>query len=420
MSVPATTVDLPLPRPLGRYTLFDKIGQGGMADIFLARAQTELGATRLVVVKQILPRLAESPEFSELLIVEAKLAARLDHANVVQVHDLGKVDGVLYIAMQYVEGFDLIELLRRCSRTKTALPVQYSLLIIIEALRGLDYAHRRTNEDGSPLGIVHRDVSPSNILISLEGEVKLCDFGIAHANDAAPHPEDVIKGKAGYMSPEQARGEPIDARADVFSVGIVLWELLAGRRLYRVPAEGVPTLLDQAKAARIPELVSRGLPLEETLFGIVHKALAFNRDDRYQSARQLLRDLEDYVAESKLIASPIRFGEWLINRFGEDLVQQRRAHERAAQALEAGLSSEGEAAATGVVPSSGRWTVAGEPTQDEQPPSSYQIPMVAPSDRRGETSIIAPIPAPRVSVVGKMLWVSVVVVAIIFLWLTYR
>jgi serine/threonine-protein kinase len=418
MSVPATNVDLPLPRSLGRYTLFDKIGQGGMADIFLARAQTELGATRLVVVKQILPRLAESPEFADLLIIEAKLAARLDHGNVVQVHDLGKVDGILYIAMQYVEGFDLIELLRRCSRTKTALPVQYSLLIVIEALRGLDYAHRRENEDGTPLGIVHRDVSPSNILISLEGEVKLCDFGIAHANDAAPHPEDVIKGKAGYMSPEQARGEAIDARADVFSVGIVLWELLAGRRLYRVAAEGGPSLLEQAKAARIPQLASRGLPAEETLFRIVQRALALDREERYQTARQLLRDLEDYVAESKLIASPIRFGEWLINRFGEELIQQRRAHERAAQALEAGLLPEGEGAAA--VPSSGRWAVATEPTQDEQPAASYQIPLVPPSDRRSATSIIAPMPEARFSPVAKMLWVSVVIVAIGYLLLTYR
>jgi serine/threonine-protein kinase len=419
MSAPAASADLPLPRPLGRYTLFDKIGQGGMADIFLARAQTELGATRLVVVKQILPRLAESPEFSDLLITEAKLAARLDHANVVQVHDLGKVDGVLYIAMQYVEGFDLIELLRRCSRTKTALPVQYSLLIVIEALRGLDYAHRRTSEDGSPLGIVHRDVSPSNILISLEGEVKLCDFGIAHANDAAPHPEDVIKGKAGYMSPEQAHGEPIDARADVFSVGIVLWELLAGRRLYRVGAEGGPSLLDQAKAAHVPELGSRGLPLEERLFAIVQKALAANREERYQSARELLRDLEDYVAESKLIASPIRFGEWLINRFGEELVQARRAHERAAQALEAGMPPP-PAEALPPVPSSGRWAVPPEPTFDEQSPPSYRIPIVPPSDRRGETSIIAPVPAPRVSAVGKMLWVSIAIVAVIYLLLSLR
>jgi serine/threonine-protein kinase len=307
-----------------------------MADIFLARAQTDLGVSRLVVVKQILPHLAESREFSDLLITEAKLAARLDHANVVQVHDLGRTDNFLFIAMQYVEGFDLTELLRRCSRTKTALPVQYALLIVIEALRGLDYAHRRTMEDGRPLGIVHRDVSPSNILISLEGEVKLCDFGIAHANDvvsSATYSDDVIKGKAGYMSPEHARGDPLDARADVFAIGIVLYELLAGRRLYKA-GEGGMSLLDQARAARIPELPTRGLPLEEKLFAIVKKALAPSRDDRYASAQALLRDLETYVAESKLVASPLRFGDWLIERFGDDLVQQRRARERAAQALE--------------------------------------------------------------------------------------
>jgi serine/threonine protein kinase len=336
MSASAEPVEPPLPRNVGRYTLFDKIGRGGMADIFLAREETDLGVARLVVVKQILPHLAESREFSDLLITEAKLAARLDHANVVQVHDLGRTEGFLYIAMQYVEGFDLTELLRRCSRTKTALPVQYALLVIIEALRGLDYAHRRTMEDGRPLGIVHRDVSPSNILISLEGEVKLCDFGIAHANDvvtSAAYSDDVIKGKAGYMSPEQARGDPLDARADVFAIGILLFELLAGRRLYKA-GEGGMSLLDQARAARIPELASRGLPLEENLFSIVKKALAPSRDDRYASAQALLRDLETYVAESKLVASPLRFGDWLIEKFGDDLVQQRRARERAAHALE--------------------------------------------------------------------------------------
>src|SRR5882724_8036996 len=331
-------VDAALPRKIGRYTLFDRIGRGGMADIFLARVQTDLGVSRLAVVKQILPHLSDSREFSDMLITEAKLAARLDHANIVQVHDLGRSDGFLYIAMQYVEGFDLNELLRRCTRTKTALPVQYALLVVIEALRALDYAHRKTSDDGEPLGIVHRDVSPSNLLISFEGEVKLCDFGIAHANDAvtrASYSDEVVKGKAGYMSPEQARGDPLDARADVFAVGIVLWELLSGRRLYKV-AGGGPSLLEQAKTAEVPELSSRGLPLEDMLFGITRKALAFDRDDRYASARAMLSDLDQYVAESKLIASPIKFGEWLIERFGDDLILQRRERERAVQVLELG------------------------------------------------------------------------------------
>src|SRR5438552_8487653 len=172
-----------LPRKFGRYALFDFVGKGGMAEIFLARAHTDLGAARLCVVKQILPEFAHHPQFAEMLIHEAKLAARLNHAHIVQVFDLGREGDQLYIAMEYVEGFDLNLLLRKCSAQKIPLPFEFALRIVCDALKGLDYAHRRTNDDGTPLGIVHRDVSPSNILISLEGEVKVCDFGIAHAND---------------------------------------------------------------------------------------------------------------------------------------------------------------------------------------------------------------------------------------------
>jgi serine/threonine-protein kinase len=376
MTATAAPVEARLPRNIGRYTLFDKIGRGGMADIFLARAQTDLGVSRLAVVKQVLPHLAQSREFSDLLITEAKLAARLDHANIVQVQDLGRADGFLYIAMQYVEGFDLNDLLRRCTRTKTALPVQYALLVVIEALRALDYAHRKTSDDGKPLGIVHRDVSPSNLLISFEGEVKLCDFGIAHANDVVPseaYSEDVIKGKAGYMSPEQAKGEPLDARADVFAIGIVLWELLAGRRLYKAGPD-MPSLLDQARASRIPELPSRGLPNEERLHAMCKRALATVRDQRYPSAQAMLLDLEHYVADSKLMASPIRFGEWLIDRFGDELIHQRRERERAVQLLEAGAQAD-LVAEMGPPPSSARRP----PTDPEATPSSSEVRAMEPS-----------------------------------------
>lgn len=308
-----------------------------MAEIFLARTTTELGGSRLVVVKLILPHLANTKGFADLLVAEAKLAARLNHANVVQILDLGRQDDVLYIAMQYVEGFDLNELLRRCARTKTPMPIEYGLLVVIEMLRALDYAHRRMTDDGLPLGLVHRDVSPSNVLISFEGEVKICDFGIARANDVAEVlPEDAIKGKAGYMSPEHARGEVVDARADLFAAGIVLWELLAGRRMYKAGAGAGPTLLDLAREANIPELPARGLRHEEELHAIVKKALAPVRDERYPSAQAMLRDLEDYVARAGLVASPIKLGDWLMDNFGEELVEQRRARERAAKAIAAG------------------------------------------------------------------------------------
>ncbi|HEY8039869.1 MAG TPA: serine/threonine-protein kinase [Polyangiaceae bacterium] len=330
-----------LPRTFGRYALFDFIGKGGMAEIYLARQKTELGATRLCVVKQILPGLAGDPRFSEMLVHEAKLAARLNHANVVQVFDLGREDERLFIAMEYVEGFDLNDLLRRCSRAKVPLPFELAVHVVREALRGLDYAHRRMDDDGKSLGIVHRDVSPSNLLVSFDGEVKVCDFGIARANDmiaggAAAHElDEAIRGKAGYMSPEHARGEPIDARADVFAAGIVLWELAAGRRLYK-GGEGRDALIEQARRGEVPDLPSQGLPQEAKLQTIARMALARDRGTRFASAAAMLRELEAYAASARLMTSPLQLGDWLEKTFGEEILARRRARERAVAALEKG------------------------------------------------------------------------------------
>ena len=198
--------------------------------------------------------------------------------------------------------------------------------------------NRLPDDNGAPIGIVHRDVSPSNLLISFEGEVKLCDFGIARANDMADAlPEEGFKGKAGYMSPEHAAGKPVDARADLFAIGIVLWELLAGRKLYRVAKDNPkPTLLEQARAAQIPDIPARDLPNEDTVHAIVRRALSVNPDERYPTAQSMLRDLEDYVGQSGLMANPIRFGEWLRLHFEEDVVSLRRARERVAKAMQLG------------------------------------------------------------------------------------
>jgi eukaryotic-like serine/threonine-protein kinase len=332
-----------LPRLFGRYALFDFIGKGGMAEIYLARQKTELGPARRCVVKQILPELARDPAFSDMLVHEAKLAARLNHANVVQVFDLGREGERLFIAMEYVEGFDLNDLLRRCSRAKVPLPFELGVHVVCEALKGLDYAHRRTDDEGRPLGIVHRDVSPSNLLVSFEGEVKVCDFGIARANDllgasggsAAHELGEALKGKAGYMSPEHARGETIDARADVFAAGIVLWELAAGRRMYKT-TEGGFGLLDLARRANIPALPGNGLPGEDRLRSVIAKALAPKRDARYPSAAAMQRDLDAYAASAKLMTSPLALGEWLKKTFGEEILARRHARERATEALEKG------------------------------------------------------------------------------------
>jgi serine/threonine-protein kinase len=324
-----------LPRRLGRYTLFDHIGRGGMADIYLAEAETDLGGRRMVVIKEVLPAFADNGDFSEMLVSEAKLASQLSHANVVKVEYLGRENGSLYIAMEYVEGLDLREVLRRCARRKIALPIEFSLRIVIEALKGLSFAHRAKDDEGQHLGVVHRDVSPSNVLLSFEGEVKLCDFGIARANLVACElSEEAILGKAGYMSPEQARGDALDARADVFAAGIILWELLAGRRLYKA-AEG-ESLLHVARRAERPALEPRGLIDEERLHAIIARALAPARDDRYPTAAALLQDLEDYAASARMVGSPLRFGDWLLEHFGNEVLPLRRARALVHKALARG------------------------------------------------------------------------------------
>ncbi len=386
-----------LPRRFGRYLLFDKIGEGGMARIYLGRQRTELGGERLAVVKQMLPFLSSSREFSQLLIDEAKLAAQLSHGNIAQVLDLGREDDQLYIAMEYVEGFDLRDLLRHCSRGKVPLPVEFSLLVVIETLRALDYAHRKKNDEGQPLGVVHRDVSPSNVLISFDGEVKLCDFGIARAIGASEDvPEEAIQGKAGYMSPEAAEGEPLDGRSDVFAVGVILWELLAGRRLYK-GEKGKPPSLEQAREAVIPPLPERGYPDEAVLHGIVMRALERDREQRYESAGAMLRDLTDYAGKASLIASPLRFGEWLMDHFGSEIVERRRARERAAKALEAGPLVEMDAA---------------QAPEPEPAPTPAPATAVEPPPRSLEAVVAPSTPPEKKSARGLIITIVVLVLAV--------
>jgi eukaryotic-like serine/threonine-protein kinase len=368
-----------------------------MAEIYLARAKTDLGGARLVVVKQILPQLSGNEQFADMLIQEAKLAARLNHANVVQVFDLGRHEGVLFIAMDYVEGFDLNELLRRCARAKVPLPVPFAMRIVMEALRGLDYAHRRADDFGAPMGIVHRDVSPSNVLVSFDGEVKLCDFGIARANDMADVlPEDAIKGKAGYMSPEQARGEAIDARSDVFAIGIVLWELMAGRKLYKT-AHGGRSLLQLAREADIPPLPLRELANEGELHRIVSKALCVDSAQRYSSAQLMLKDLENYVASAKLMASPIRFGEWMRENFGDELLATRKTRERAARAIDLGPAVTLDSYGTPPPP-------AATKIETPEPPPAKQVAAAPePPQALAKTEAVAA-PAPKPAKVGFAIW----------------
>ena len=232
----------------GKYTLIRKIGTGGMAEVYLARTTVAQGLNKTLVIKKIHTAYARSRQFVTMFVDEAKIALGLNHPNIIQVFDFGAVGDTYFLAMEYVEGMDLLRLLQEAAKARQRLPYGLSAYIVQQLAKGLDYAHRKTDEFGQPLGIVHRDISPQNILLSWDGGVKIVDFGIARARDV--HEEQgVIKGKFAYMSPEQARGEPVDCRSDVFAAGIVLFELVCARPLFHGKGKEA---LEMVKSGAIP------------------------------------------------------------------------------------------------------------------------------------------------------------------------
>lgn len=267
----------------GKYQLVRRVGTGGMAEVFLARTQVAQGLNKQLVLKKIHPAFARSRQFVTMFVDEAKIALGLNHPNIVQVFDFGQVRDTFFLAMEYVEGMDLLRLAHQASETGTRIPFGLSCYIVQQVCKGLDYAHRKADEFGEPLGIVHRDVSQQNVLISWDGAVKIVDFGIARARDV--HEETgVIKGKFAYMSPEQARGDPVDRRSDVFSAGVVLFELVCGRALYTGKGREV---LEKVRAGAIPRprYLDKEIPRE--LEQVILKALAYHPGDRFQTARDM-------------------------------------------------------------------------------------------------------------------------------------
>jgi serine/threonine protein kinase len=235
---------LDLPRPFGPYTLLRRVAVGGMAEVYVGKTAGIGGFEKLVAIKVIHPRYAEDEHFVKMLVEEAKISVLLTHVNIAQTFDLGQAEDTYYIAMELVEGVDGYRVMRKVTDLKKALPIDVCVYVVSEMCNGLDYAHRKRDpQTQQPLGIVHRDISPQNVLISFAGEVKIVDFGIAKAASRSEHTEaGVIKGKYYYMSPEQEWGDPMDHRSDVFSTGVVLYELLTGRMLYN--DDNIPLLLD--------------------------------------------------------------------------------------------------------------------------------------------------------------------------------
>ncbi|CAN5775894.1 hypothetical protein BH11MYX2_BH11MYX2_10580 [soil metagenome] len=277
----------------GKYSLVRKVGTGGMAEVFLARTALAQGLNKTLVIKKIHSAYARSSQFAVMFRDEAKIAVTLNHPNIIQVFDYGQVGDTFFLAMEYVEGMDLLRLLQEAAKAKQRLPYGLSAYIVQQLAKGLDYAHRKPDEYGQALGIVHRDISPQNILLSWDGAVKIVDFGIARARDV--HEEQgVIKGKFAYMSPEQARGEPVDCRSDVFAAGIVLFELVCARPLFHGKGKEA---LEMVKSGAIPRPKDHAPELPDSLERIILKALAFHRNDRFQTARDLQNELGRFLLE---------------------------------------------------------------------------------------------------------------------------
>jgi eukaryotic-like serine/threonine-protein kinase len=313
----------------GRYRLLERLGEGGMAEVFKAKSFGVEGFEKVLVIKRILPKLAEHSKFVDMFVHEAKLAVRLSHANIVQVFDLGRVDhptGELtsyFIAMEYVPGLDLATVLARCRKQKIAVPFGMAVFITAEVAKALDHAHRRRDEQSRPLGIVHRDISPQNVLLSWEGEVKVTDFGIAKARDSITDEEahdsraGRVRGKLAYMSPEQARAAAVDGRSDLFSLGTVLYEMIAGSNPFAAPTSF--ETVRRLQAGEYPPLELLRADAPGPLGEIIRRMLAKSADDRFPDAGKLHEHLLGFF-----YASGERFGT---NNLAEFLEQFHEDHE---------------------------------------------------------------------------------------------
>ncbi|MCC6746531.1 MAG: protein kinase [Deltaproteobacteria bacterium] len=290
-ATPSTPLDLPA--RFGRYRLTKLLAYGGMAQIYLAKSFGAEGFVKPLVIKRLDPALLVNPYFTNLFVNEAKLLVTLSHGNVVPVFDFGRVGADLYIAMEYVSGTSLHELLQTLRKRRERLDPQLAAHVIAEVCKGLDYAHRKTDDRGQPAGIIHRDVKPTNILLSREGEVKIVDFGVAKLAGRADT-SGRLTGTVSYMSPEQALRAPVDHRTDIFSTGLVLHEMLAGRRTY--PGNDPREVLALARAADVPP-VPEAAP--EELRAIVARALRREPAARYASAHEMLQALEGFLLRAR-------------------------------------------------------------------------------------------------------------------------
>jgi serine/threonine-protein kinase len=318
---------------VGRYSLVSRIAVGGMAEIWLARQVGLQGFEKFVVIKRIIDGLGADPEFVEMFLDEARIAAQLNHPHIVQIFDLGMEAGAYYIAMEYLPGEDLTTIVRAGNRQNKPMPLTYAVRIIADAAEGLNYAHAKTGPNGASLGIVHRDVSPQNLLVTYDGQLKVVDFGIAKAaNRETKTIAGHVKGKTAYMSPEQARGQPLDGRSDIFALGIILFELVTRTRLFQYP-DPLVALQVIASNDEIPFAHDRNPEVPLELSYIIAGALRRDITQRYSTARAFQNALEEWLRGQQEVPGSAELGAYMQQLFAS------RIQERA-QLLEAARNGE--------------------------------------------------------------------------------
>jgi serine/threonine protein kinase len=308
----------------GKYILLEKLATGGMAEIYLARRPGANGIGKFLAIKRILPQFADTEEFIDMFKDEAKIAINLNHSNIVGIHEFGVEKHQFFIVMDYVEGRNMRQILNKMKKNSSKFSIDQIVYMVKEIAAGLDNAHRCLDgTTGKPLNITHRDMSPQNVMVSFEGEIKIVDFGIAKAESKMETTRaGTLKGKFGYMSPEQAEGQPMDLRTDIFSLGIVLWELLANDRLFI--ANNEINTLKKIRDCQIPSLkkINPGIPQE--LERITNKALARDRNLRYQTSAALHRDLNRFLNRQYPDFSTQDFSVFIKTLFSDEILQVRK------------------------------------------------------------------------------------------------
>ena len=388
---PAAAVPASGPDRFGQYEIIEKIASGGMAELYKAKRTGVEGFQKIVAIKKILPHLADDEEFVTMFADEAKLAAQLNHPNIIHIYDLGKIQaGGYFIAMEHVDGRDLRSIEQAAREHSVPLPVPLAVYIASKVASALDYAHRRRDADGHDLNIVHRDVSPQNILISYEGDIKLCDFGIAKAASKASKTQSgALKGKIQYMSPEQAWGRPIDRRSDLFSLGVVLHELLTGERLFSGDTD--MNILEKVRTADVAPPSRANDEVPHNLDAVVLRALAKDPEERYANASDMLRDLESVLYSYTPAPGSADVAIYLHRLQAEETAfADAKAREAAAKAESAAAEEPARKRKSKAVPIPRRAGSAPRPAPDEAvppaPPTAHEPP---PSARR------EPPPPPR-------------------------